>query len=46
MSGSSQADLSITYRLRDALGQMDVRLLDHFIVGDEEVVSLAESGLA
>lgn len=41
----SQADLAITRRLRDALGLMDIRLLDHFIVGDEEVVSLAERGL-
>ena len=41
----SQADLAITRRLRDALGLMDIRLLDHFIVGDSEVVSLAERGL-
>lgn len=41
----SQADLAITRRLRDALGLIDVRLLDHFIVGDTEVVSLAERGL-
>jgi len=41
----SQADLAITRRLRDALGLVDIRLLDHFIVGDCEVVSLAERGL-
>ncbi|MGY6587665.1 MAG: RadC family protein [Wenzhouxiangella sp.] len=41
----SQADLAITRRLRDALGLVDIRLLDHFIVGDTEVVSLAERGL-
>ena len=41
----SQADLAITRRLRDALGLLDIRLLDHFIVGDGEVVSLAERGL-
>ena len=41
----SQADLAITRRLRDALGLVDIRLLDHFIVGDAEVVSLAERGL-
>ena len=41
----SQADLAITRRLRDALGLIDVRLLDHFIVGDTEIVSLAERGL-
>lgn len=41
----SQADLAITRRLRDALGLVDIRLLDHLIVGDGEVVSLAERGL-
>lgn len=41
----SQADLAITRRLRDALSLVDIRLLDHFIVGDGEVVSLAERGL-
>jgi len=41
----SQADLAITRRLRDALALVDIRLLDHFIVGDVEVVSLAERGL-
>ena len=41
----SQADLAITRRLRDALGLVDIRLLDHFIIGDTEVVSLAERGL-
>lgn len=41
----SQADLAITRRLRDALALVDIRLLDHFIVGDGEVTSLAERGL-
>ncbi|MEN1726996.1 MAG: DNA repair protein RadC [Pseudomonadota bacterium] len=41
----SQADLAITRRLRDALALVDIRLLDHFIVGDGDVVSLAERGL-
>lgn len=41
----SQADLAITRRLRDALGLIDIRLLDHFMVGDSEVVSVAERGL-
>ncbi len=41
----SQADLAITRRLRDALNLVDIRLLDHFIVGDTEVTSLAERGL-
>ena len=41
----SQADVAITRRLREALGLVDVRLLDHFIVGEEQVVSMAERGL-
>lgn len=41
----SQADLAITRRIRDAVGLVDIRLLDHFIVGSSEVVSLAERGL-
>ena len=41
----SQADLAITRRLRDALGLIEIRLLDHLIVGDTEVCSLAERGL-
>lgn len=40
----SQADRAITLKLRDALALVDVRLLDHFVVGDE-VTSLAEQGL-
>lgn len=41
----SRSDESITLRLRDALALVDVRLLDHFIVGDGEPVSLAERGV-
>ena len=41
----SQADLKITRRLSEALALVEIRLLDHFIVGDGEVVSLAERGL-
>ncbi len=41
----SQADERITRRLRDALALVDIRLLDHFVVGDGEPVSLAERGL-
>lgn len=40
----SQSDESITHRLKDALALVDVRLLDHFVVGDE-VVSMSERGL-
>lgn len=41
----SRADEAITQRLRDALGLVDVRLLDHFVVGDGVPVSLAERGM-
>jgi DNA repair protein RadC len=40
----SQADELITLRLRDALGLVDIRVLDHLIVGDTRCVSLAERG--
>jgi DNA repair protein RadC len=40
----SQADIAITERLRKALALIDVRVLDHLIVG-EEVTSFAERGL-
>lgn len=41
----SAADRAITRRLQDALGLLDVRMLDHFIVGDGEATSLAALGL-
>ena len=41
----SPADRAITRRLRDALALVDIRLLDHVVVGDGEPVSLAEMGL-
>lgn len=41
----SQADLRITRRLTEALGLVDIRVLDHVIVGDAEPLSFAESGL-
>ena len=40
----SEADKQITQRLKDALALIEVRVLDHMVVGDE-VVSFAESGL-
>lgn len=41
----SRADESITRRLREALALVEIRVLDHLIVGDGEIVSLAERGL-
>ncbi len=40
----SQADQRITDRLKSALLLVDVRVLDHMVVGDREVVSFAERG--
>ena len=40
----SQSDIQITSRLKQALEMIDVRVLDHFIIGDE-MVSFAERGL-
>mgnify|MGYP001821095308 CR=1 FL=1 len=41
----SDADRRITERLGDALALVDIRLLDHFVIGDGEPVSFAERGL-
>jgi DNA repair protein RadC len=40
----SDADINLTERLKSALGLVDVRVLDHMIVGHGEVTSLAETG--
>jgi DNA repair protein RadC len=39
----SAADRTLTERLKAALAQVDIRVLDHFVVG-EQVVSFAERG--
>lgn len=47
-SGSSEpsgADRSLTQHLKEALGLVDIKVLDHFIVGDNEIMSFAEKGL-
>ncbi len=40
----SQADRAITQQLKNALALVDIRLLDHLIIGSGEVTSLAEEG--
>jgi DNA repair protein RadC len=40
----SQADRLLTKRLQKALELIDVRVLDHFIIGDCEPLSMAECG--
>jgi DNA repair protein RadC len=41
----SQADELITRRLRDALALVDIRVLDHFVIGAGQAYSFAERGL-
>ena len=41
----STADRQVTRRLADALALVDVRVLDHLVIGDETTVSFAEQGL-
>ena len=41
----SQADEQITRRLSAALGLVDIRLLDHIVIGDGEATSLAGRGM-
>ncbi len=43
-SDPSQADRLLTKRLQEALGLIDVRVLDHFIIGDGDPLSMAEYG--
>jgi len=45
VSEPSMADKNITKKLKDAAGLLDVRVLDHLVVGDDTVVSFAERGL-
>jgi DNA repair protein RadC len=41
----SQADEVITARLREALALVDIRVVDHLIVGGADTTSMAERGL-
>ena len=41
----SQSDRQLTERLQQLLAMIDVRVLDHMIIGDGEPVSFAERGL-
>jgi len=45
VSDPSQADRHITDRLKQALVLFDIRVLDHFIIGDGQPFSFAEHGL-
>jgi DNA repair protein RadC len=41
----SNADIMITKRLKETLELIEVRVLDHFIVGDGYCISFVEEGL-
>lgn len=41
----SQADVLITQRLSQALQLVDIRVLDHFIVGSQQTISFAQRGI-
>ena len=41
----SRSDANLTRRLRDSLALIDVRLLDHLVIGDGEFVSMSDRGL-
>jgi len=41
----SRADEMLTQTLKQALGLVDVRVLDHLIVGGGDILSMAERGL-
>jgi len=41
----SDADRRITRRLKEALGLIDIRVLDHVVIGDQAAASFAELGL-
>jgi len=41
----SDADRRLTQRLKDALALVDIRTLDHFVIGGAEAVSFTERGL-
>lgn len=39
-----QEDIDLTLRLRDALDVMDILLLDHLVIADDDYVSMNDSG--
>jgi DNA repair protein RadC len=45
LAESSRADEMLTRALREALSLVDVKVLDHFIVGGGTTMSFAERGL-
>jgi DNA repair protein RadC len=44
-STPSRADINMTERVKDALDTIDIRTLDHIVVGADDTTSFAEQGL-
>jgi len=44
VSEPSQADKQITHEIRQCLSLMDIRVLDHVVIGEGETTSFAERG--
>ncbi|HBZ8886874.1 TPA: hypothetical protein MNN17_004409, partial [Citrobacter freundii] len=44
ITDASKADRTITSRIVNVLALVDIRVLDHFIIGDGDVLSFAERG--
>ncbi|MNY49632.1 hypothetical protein D3C86_1850720 [compost metagenome] len=40
----SKADRQMTDKLKEVLGLVDVKTLDHLVVGQDDIVSFAERG--
>jgi DNA repair protein RadC len=45
ITDASQADIELTRRLKDALWLIDVKVLDHVIIGEGDPLSMVECGL-
>ncbi len=41
----SEADVRLTRMLKEALGLLDIRVLDHFVIAGSQIASFAERGL-
>lgn len=41
----SKSDIESTYRIRDVFNGIDIKLIDHIIVADNDYVSLADDGM-
>jgi len=41
----SKANQLLTQKLKQALEMVDIRVLDHFVIGDNCAVSMAEQGM-